>query len=230
MTMGVARTLSVLAVLVGIGAVAPVVDTAQSPIGRPFGLPPDTSPRRPMTTIPPESDAPVQPTFRTTVEFVEVAVVPTDKNGQFVSDLTREDFELFDRRRRQRIVAFAKIDLPAAVAPASGDVAPAVAAPTERVDSNALAEDARVYVLVLDDLHVASERTLRVREHARAFIERYTSGGDLVSVVLVSGRSHALGFSRDRRRRSVSGEPHGRVRYDIASSRAVCARDPVPRT
>lgn len=200
MTMGVARTLSVLAALVAIGTVAPVVHTAQSPIGRPFGLPPDTRPRRPTTTIPPESDVPLQPTFRTNVEFVEVAVVPTDRNGQFVGDLTREDFELFDRRRRQRIVAFAKVDLPTAPASASDDAAPAAPAPTERVDSNALSDDARVYVLLLDDLHVASERTLRVREHARAFIERYTSGGDLVSVVLVSGRSHALGFSRDHRR------------------------------
>ncbi len=205
-----ARTLSVVGAALIIVAVAPVVSTAQFPIGRPLGLPPDTMPRRPATAAPPESDVPVQqPTFRTTVEFVEVAVVPTDKNGQFVGDLTREDFELFEQRRRQRIVAFTKVDLPTAMAPASDDVVPTTGAgpaPTERVDSNALSDDARVYVLLLDDLHVASERTLRVRENARAFIERYTSAGDLVSVVLVSGRTNALGFSRDRQRLLASVE------------------------
>lgn len=209
MTMWFATTRSVVASVLALVAVAPVANTAQSPIGRPFGLPPDTLPRRPMTTVPPENDVPVQPTFRTTVEFVEVAVVPTDKNGQFVGDLTREDFELFEQRRRQRIVAFAKVDLPTAMESASADVVSASGArpaPTERVDSNAPSDDARLYVLVLDDLHVASERTLRVRESARAFIERYTEGGDLVSVVVVSGRTHALGFSRDRQRLLASVE------------------------
>jgi VWFA-related protein len=191
-------------------------DATQFPQGRPPGLPGQPGRRPPTTTLPPEPDTPVQqaPTFRTRVELVELTVVATAKDGQFAGDLTAGDFEIFDEGVRQTISAFAKVDIPLppqSSAPdarmpagpaATGATSSAIAsAPAEDVASSSLHPDARLFVLVLDDLHVAAERTQRVRTSARQFVERHVSPADLVAIVLPSGRKDMLlGFTRDRAR------------------------------
>jgi VWFA-related protein len=182
-------------------------DMAQFTQGRPPGLPPQPTSRPPMTTAPPETEAPSQPTFRTTVELVELTVVATGKDGQFVGDLTAGDFQIFDEGVRQTISAFAKVDIPLPPEPARSGATPAAgsigapALPIEDVASSSLHPDARLFVLVLDDLHVSAERTQRVRTSARQFVERYISPEDLVAIVLPSGRKDMLlGFTHDRAR------------------------------
>jgi hypothetical protein len=49
------------------------------------------------------------------------------------------------------------------------------------------AGQARIYALVLDDLHTAAERTGRTRELARRFIEQWIQPEDFVSVTSTSG-------------------------------------------
>jgi VWFA-related protein len=181
--------------------------------GRPPGMPPQPT-RPPMTTAPPETERPAQPTqptFRTAVELVELTVVATGKDGQFAGDLTAGDFQIFDEGTPQTISAFAKVDIPlppeaaptgagASAAPAAGAIGARVL-PPEDVATSTLNPDARLFVLVLDDLHVGSERTQRVRASARQFVERHTSPADLVAIVTPSGRKDMLlGFSRDRAR------------------------------
>ena len=191
-------------------------DAAQifQPGGRAPGMPPQPTTRPPMTAAPPETERPPQPpTFRTTVELVELTVVATRKDGQFAADLTAADFQIFDEGTLQTISAFTKVDIPlpelarpgapATAAPTAG-VAGAVgvtALPADDVATSSLNPDARLFVLVLDDLHVSAERTRRVRLSARQFVERYTSPADLVAVVTPSGRKDMLlGFTRDRAR------------------------------
>jgi VWFA-related protein len=176
---------------------------------QPPGRPPTPMTRPPMTTAPPppESEQPAQPTFKTTVELVELTVVATRKDGQFAGDLTAADFQIFDEGTLQTISAFAKVDIPlppepapAGTTPAAGAIGPTVL-PPEDVATSSLDPDARLFVLVLDDLHVASERTRRVRSSARQFVERFTSPADLVAIVTPSGRKDMLlGFTHDRAR------------------------------
>ena len=47
--------------------------------------------------------------------------------------------------------------------------------------------DGRVYVLILDDLHVAVLRSQRVRTAARQFIERNLGANDLMAVIETKG-------------------------------------------
>ena len=54
-----------------------------------------------------------QPTFKSGVNLVEVDVVVTDKAGQPVRGLTREDFEVLEDGKNVGIEAFTTIDLPA---------------------------------------------------------------------------------------------------------------------
>jgi hypothetical protein len=48
------------------------------------------------------------PTIRVTARIVQVSVVVQNKKGEPVRDLTKDDFELFDRGQEQKIAFFSK--------------------------------------------------------------------------------------------------------------------------
>ena len=67
--------------------------------------------------------------------------------------------------------------------------------------SNERAGESRVFVLVLDAIHVASPRTRVVRAYARQFIERHVGPADLVAVVSPGGLTAATqDFTSDKAR------------------------------
>src|SRR5687767_15203575 len=129
-----------------------------------------------------------QPTFKTTVNLVDVDVTVKDAQGNFVTGLTADDFEVFEDGKPQAIQTFSYIELPRerldrfhfAGVPVRADVR-----------SNRDVESGRVYIIVLDDLNVAPLRTAVVRRHARDFIERHFGPHDLGAVVVTSGRKDA---------------------------------------
>lgn len=135
--------------------------------------------------------SPQQPTepIRVGIDYVYVDVVVTDRNGEPVRDLKASDFEVFEEGRPQKIETFALFDAPYdRTPPASRSVVPRV----ERdVRANMADAAGRVYVLLLDDLHVSPARTEKVRAIARTFIEQYLGPNDLAAVVHTSGRSDA---------------------------------------
>src|SRR5687767_4130458 len=65
-------------------------------------------------------------TFQVEVNFVDIDAVVTDERGNFVGDLTKEDFELLEDGRRQEISTFSVVDIPRPTQ--SRATAPAVAA------------------------------------------------------------------------------------------------------
>ncbi len=109
------------------------------------------------------------PVFRAEANLVEVIVRVTDEQGRFVTNLTAKDFEIRDRRRPQTIVAFDYRSAPRTpVAPPT--VGPPLVAPDmSTVASNAGAGDARLFVILLDDLGTSTSYTIPVRMAARDF-------------------------------------------------------------
>lgn len=55
----------------------------------------------------PDSQGPPTPTFRAEVEYVDVDVLVTDAQGHFVRDLRREEFQIFEDGKPQKIANFA---------------------------------------------------------------------------------------------------------------------------
>ncbi len=134
----------------------------------------------------PAAPAP-QPRFRVEVNYVEVDAVVTDAQGNFVRDLTRDDFEVIEDGRPQQISAFSIVDVPverADVPLLAPDVVP-------DVRSNERQFDGRLYLILLDDLHTAPLRSNRVKAAAKQFVERYVGANDLVAVVSTGGRTDA---------------------------------------
>jgi VWFA-related protein len=135
-------------------------------------------------------------TFQVEVNYVDIDAVVTDERGNFVADLTKDDFELLDEGKPQDIDAFSLVDIPL---PASGGRANVPLPSVSDVRSNAQPISGRLYVIVLDDLNVSPLRTQLVVKGARQFIERHFAANDMAAITYTSGRTEgAQEFTSDR--------------------------------
>ena len=129
---------------------------------------------------PPSQAQSQTPTFKLRVDYVEVDVVVTDRQGNLVNDLTQQDFQVLEDGKGQTISAFTHVNIPVERAdrPLYSNV------PFEPdVKTNETPFDGRVYVMVIDDLHTLFGRSQRVKAAARQFIERRLGANDLMAVV-----------------------------------------------
>ena len=147
-----------------------------------------TADQNPPPHPPPAQQQPQQqgPTFRVRVDYVEVDIVVTDKQGNLVRDLKKEDFQVLEDNKAQQIATFTTVDIPVERA----DRALFEESPIEPdVKTNEKPFDGRVYVMVIDDLHTRFGRTNRVKVAAKQFIERRLGANDLMAIVHTSGPS-----------------------------------------
>ena len=143
--------------------------------------PPAGSPAKPGPQNPPI-------TFRSEVNYVEVDAVVVDTQGNFVRNLTKNDFQVFEDGKPQTVSAFSLVDIPVERAES-----PAFLGRTVEPDvvTNAKPPDGRLYVLVLDDIHTDLRRTGHVRRLAKEFVDKYLGANDLAAVIHASGRADA---------------------------------------
>jgi VWFA-related protein len=145
------------------------------------------APQPPPPTPPPQQQQPPI-TFRAEVNYVEVDARVVDQQGGFVSDLRKEDFQILEDGKPQQVNLFSLVNIPVTRAErplfASKPIEP-------DVQSNVGVFDGRVYLIVLDDLHLHPLRSPRVKAAARLFVERYLGANDMAAVVHTSGRSDA---------------------------------------
>ncbi|MGB2717651.1 MAG: VWA domain-containing protein [Vicinamibacterales bacterium] len=135
-------------------------------------------------------------TFKVEVNYVEIDALVTDSNGKFVRGLTRDDFEVLEQSKPQAITVFSLVDIPAG-RPDAPLFAKAAIEPDVRTNRQS---DGRVFVLVLDDLHTHTMRSVRVRAAARQFVERYLGENDIAAIVTTGGsKSAAQNFTSSRR-------------------------------
>jgi VWFA-related protein len=136
-------------------------------------------------------------TFKVEVNYVEVDAVVTDAKGNFVRDLTRDEFQILEEGKPQTISVFSKVDIPVERA----DPPLFAASPIEPdVRSNREEFNGRVFVIVLDDVQVDVRRTPRVKAAVRQFIQRSLGVNDMAAIVQTGGRlSGSQDFTSSRR-------------------------------
>ncbi|RPI55546.1 MAG: VWA domain-containing protein [Acidobacteria bacterium] len=127
-------------------------------------------------------------TFQVEVNYVDVDVMVTDEQGNFISDLAREDFEVFEDGKPQKVEMFSYVEIPI-----ERDQRFALEDRPIPVDthSNRQPFSGRLYVIVLDDLDVSAMRTAQVRKSAKEFVDRYMGANDIAAVIHTSGRTDA---------------------------------------
>jgi VWFA-related protein len=154
------------------------------------------TPRAQQTPPRPGEQPPV--TFKVEVNYVEIDAVVTDQQGNFVRNLTKDDFQVFEQGKPQQVSVFSLVDIPVE----KFDPPLYKTSPVEPdVRSNRKEFDGRVFVLVLDDLNTHFARSGRVKAAARQFIERYLGANDVAAVVQTGGtKASGQEFTSSRER------------------------------
>jgi VWFA-related protein len=171
------RTLTKTAAVI----VAAVAALAQAPPQPP--PPADQPPQQPAATQ--------TPTFRTEANYVRVDAYPT-RNGAPVTDLTKDDFEIFEGGKPQRVEQFERVQIRAA-GPQETRIEPNTVA-----ESRAMLENprARVFVLFLDTYHVDVAASHRIRKPLIDALDRVIGQDDLVAVMTPEMSPTDMAFAR----------------------------------
>ncbi|PYS85718.1 MAG: hypothetical protein DMF70_03895 [Acidobacteria bacterium] len=157
---------------------------------------PSPAPQR----TPPAADE--QDVVRITTNLVQVDAVVT-KDGKQVTDLSAEDFDLFEDGKPQKITHFSYVSNVPSANPTQTAAPPlkkdAIAAPV--APAFARPNDVRrTMALVIDDLGMSFESVSRVRKQARKFIDEKLQPNDLVAIIRTGGEVGALQqFTTDKR-------------------------------
>ncbi len=124
------------------------------------------------------------PTFKVQVDYVEVDALVTDTRGNYVRDLTKEDFQVFEDGKPQTITNFSLVDIPIERAERPLFAKQAI---EPDVRSNERPFDGRIYVTILDEAHTLPSNTNLVRRAATTFIDEKLGANDLMAVVFARG-------------------------------------------
>ncbi|MBK5299252.1 MAG: VWA domain-containing protein, partial [Vicinamibacteria bacterium] len=134
----------------------------------------------------PAAEPQSQVTFKVEINYVEVDAAVFDRQGGFVRDLKRDDFEVVEDGVSQDVTAFTQVNIPIERAEPAPLQASAIIEPD--VISNARPFEGRVYVIILDDKHTAALRSAQTKKAAEQFISRYMADNDLAAVITTSGQ------------------------------------------
>ncbi len=189
-----------------------------------MAAPPQSNPTQSAPTVPPQSTPaqttpaqtpPAQATplpsgseitqhdeqaaFKSKVNLVMVPVVVRNAHGDAVGDLTKDNFQLFDKGKPQEIARFSIEKT--AVSATESSRKPTSAVP-EGAEPPAVVAPERFVAFVFDDIHLTAGDLERVRKAADAFIEGLVPT-DRLAIYSMSGEV-SLDFTDDRAKLHVA--------------------------
>lgn len=148
---------------------------------------------------PPKGDQ-QKPTFSVQIDLVTNDVVVRDDKGQFVPDLTKDDFEVLEDGVRQDISSMTVVTggrVSNVLAPPPPPPPEGVILPSRRPVSDT---SGRVFVFFVDDLHMDFELTPRVRDLFKRISKNLLHDGDMWAMVSTGTSSIAIDLNYDRQR------------------------------
>ena len=173
--------------------------------------------------------------FRTGVELITTDVIVRDSRGQFIADLKKDEFEVFEDGVKQELVSFTlthggrvyNLAAPPPPPPQEGIILP----PTRPTNDAA----GRIFLIFVDDLHLDFRNTGASASCSRRSAKELIHEGDMFGIVSTGPSSLAIDLTYDRsgwieainedHRLRAGAEGHHRR----AAGRARPARSPLPR-
>jgi VWFA-related protein len=156
-------------------------------------------------------------TLRVTARLVQVNVIVQDKDDNPVTDLTKDDFALFDKGQQQQIAIFAQPTRTATTAPSASVNAPNFF--SNRVQSNSQGANS-VTVILMDAVNTRFHDLAYVRARVIAFVRSLTPQDQVALYLLTPSKLYTLhDFTNDSETlvRSVAGDS---TNADAATRRA----------
>jgi len=147
-----------------------------------------------------QTPAQEKPTFSVQVDLVTNDVMVRDEQGNFVPDLTKEDFEIYEDGVKQDIISMTLshggrvtnvLNAPPAPAP-EGIILPP---PRPTTDISG-----RIFLFFVDDLHVEFHNTGRLRDLFKRISKQLVHDGDMFAIVSSGPSSIAVDMTYDKRR------------------------------
>jgi VWFA-related protein len=147
-----------------------------------------------------EGSQPPRPTFQVQINLVTTDVIARDRSGQFVSDLKKEELEVFEDDVKQEIASLTLVHGGRVFnlqAPPPAPVQEGIVLPPARPTNDAAG---RIFLLFVDDLHLDFRNTGRIRDLFKKISTTLIHEGDLFGVVSTGPSSLAIDLTYDRKR------------------------------
>ena len=157
-----------------------------------------TKPAAPAAQSPDDKDDVV----RITTNLVQIDAVVT-KDGKQVTNLTADDFEIYEDGKRQTITSFAYIsNISTSRSTAPDKTAPDKSEPVPGIPAEPIKRDVprRTIAIVVDDMGLSGQSLGQVRRQLQKLIAEDLQPNDLVAVIRTGGKMGALQqFTNDKR-------------------------------
>jgi VWFA-related protein len=163
--------------------------------------PPAGAQTPPAPMAPANPQQPPREVIRRSVDLVTTDVIVRNDNGQFVADLAKGDFDVFEDGVKQNVITFVlthggrtiQTDLAAAPPPAMEGIL----LPPPRPTNDAAG---RIFLIFVDDLHMDFRNTGRIRELFKKVSKELIHDGDMFGIVSSGPSSLAIDMTYDRKR------------------------------
>jgi VWFA-related protein len=138
-----------------------------------------------------------QPTFRVAIDLVTLDAIPRDERGQFVSNLTVDDFEIYEDGVRQQIASLVLVNGGRVFNVRTLPPPPAVEGivlPPPRPATQA----GRIFIILVDDLHLNAHDTPYVRDLMKKMAATLVHEGDMFAVISTGPSAVEVPLTYDR--------------------------------
>jgi VWFA-related protein len=158
-----------------------------------------TAPQKPAPTPPPSTQKSDQ-VIRRRLDVITTDVFVRDNRGQFVADLKKEEFEVYEDGVKQEVVSFVLTHggrVYNQTLPAPPPAQEGIILPPPRPANDAAG---RIFIIFVDDLHLDFRNTARIRDLFKQVSKELIHEGDMFAVVSSGPSSIEIQLTYDRRR------------------------------
>src|SRR5437868_11057103 len=158
------------------------------------------TPAQPPAQPPASAVSQEKPTFRVQVDLVTNDIVVRDSKGNFVSDLKKEEFEIFEDGVKQDISSMTVVTggrVTNVMAPPPPPPPEGIVLPPSRPRTDV---SGRIFLFFVDDLHLQFHNTGRIRDLFKKISKDLVHEGDLFGIVSSGPSSIAQDMTYDRAR------------------------------